>query len=105
MGSAAAAFCAEPGLSPWGTSRRRKLLPIEVVPGGLTFKSGRVVKELGDEGDMVRRPRGRRLPGSRHRRRFLATEALQQQQLEPRLTSVAAAFAPDLPPPPFDRRR
>ena len=33
--------------------RRRKLLPIEVVPGGLTFQSGRVVKELGDTGDMA----------------------------------------------------
>lgn len=31
-----------------------KLLPIEIVAGGLTFQSGRVVKELGDEGDMVR---------------------------------------------------
>ena len=30
-----------------------KLLPIEVVPGGLTFQSGRVVKELGDAGDMA----------------------------------------------------
>ena len=32
---------------------RRKLLPFEVVPGGLTFKSGRVVAELGDSGDMA----------------------------------------------------
>lgn len=30
-----------------------KLLPFEVVPGGLTFKSGRVVAELGDSGDMA----------------------------------------------------
>ena len=28
-----------------------KLMPIEVVPGGLTFGSGRVVPELGDEDD------------------------------------------------------
>ena len=28
-----------------------RLLPIEVVPGGLTFGSGRVVTELGDEDD------------------------------------------------------
>ena len=28
-----------------------RLLPIEVVPGGLTFGCGRVVPELGDEDD------------------------------------------------------
>ena len=28
-----------------------KLLPVEVVPGGLTFGCGRVVPELGDEDD------------------------------------------------------
>ena len=30
-----------------------KLLPIEVVPGGLTYGSGRVVPELGDEDDVA----------------------------------------------------
>jgi uncharacterized protein (TIGR02058 family) len=39
-------FVAVAKIFPYG-----QLLPIEVVPGGLTFESGRVVPELGDEHD------------------------------------------------------